>query len=69
MNEVLFMEARLFSEFVKRYRMNPKEANQLFEKHGIWEYIEDCYDTLHMSGDEYVLNDIEYILRKRGALA
>ena len=68
LNEVLFMEARLFSEYLRRFNMKPKDANRVFEKYGIWKYIEDCYDMLHMNGDEYILNDIEYILRKRGAL-
>ncbi len=67
-NEVLFMEARVFSEFLHRFNMSPKEANRLFENYGIWEYIENCYDLLHTSGDEYVLNDIIMILRNKGAL-
>lgn len=68
LNEVLFMEARLFSEYLRRFKMKPKDANRVFEKYGIWKYIEDCYDILHMNGDEYILNDIEYILRKKGAM-
>ena len=68
LNEVLFMEVRLFSEYLRKFKMKPKDANRVFEKYGIWKYIEDCYDMLHMNGDEYILNDIEYILRKKGAL-
>ena len=67
LNEVLFMEARVFAEYLQKFKIKPKDANLVFEKYGIWKYIEECYDTLHMNGDEYVLNDIEYILRKRGA--
>ncbi len=63
------MEARVFSAFLRKFKMTPKDANHIFEKYGIWDYIEECYDTLHMSGDEYVLDDIIYILRKRGALS
>jgi len=36
--------------------------SQMFNDHNIWNYIEECYDTLHMNGDEYILNDIEEIL-------
>ena len=67
LNEVLFMEARLFAEYLKKYNKKPREANQRLEKYGIWKYIEECYDILHMNGDEYILNDIEYILLRKGA--
>ena len=68
LDEILFMEMRIFSAFLQKHKMKPKEANKLFEEYGIWDYIEECYDSLHTSGDEYILNDIEYILQKRGAL-
>ncbi len=69
LDEVLFMEARVFAEYLRKYKMKPKEANRIFEKYGIWKYLEECYDTLHMNGDEYILNDIEYILRRNGVTA
>ena len=31
-------------------------------------YLEICYDVLRMSGDEVVLDDIEKILHRNGAL-
>ena len=68
-DEVLFMEARVFSDFLRKFNMKPRDASRLFEDNGIWSYIEGCYDVLHMSSDECVLNDIEYILQRRGALA
>ena len=68
LNEILFMEARIFAEYLRKFKMKPKEANGIFERYGIWNYIEECYDVLHMNGDEYILNDIEYILKKKGAL-
>ncbi|MBQ9007757.1 MAG: DUF3791 domain-containing protein [Clostridia bacterium] len=69
LNEVLFLEARIFAEFVRKFNIKPKEANRVFEKYGIWTYIEECYDTLHMNGDDYILNDVEHILQRKGALA
>ena len=69
MDEVLFMEARLFSAFLQKHGMKPKDANIMFEHYGIWNYIEECYAVLHMNGDEYILNDIETILQRKGAYA
>ena len=66
-DEVLYMEMRLFSEFCKRTALSPKEANQLFNRFQIWEYIESCYETLHTEGDELILDDIKLFLNKNGA--
>jgi len=68
MNEVIFMEMRLIEQFCRKHKYGSKDANTLFNKFGIWHYIEDCYDTLHMSGDEYILNDIEKIVIAKGGI-
>ena len=54
-NEVIFMEIRLLGEFCQKYRMSRAAANDLFSKHKIWQYIESCYDTFHINGDEHNL--------------
>ena len=65
-DEILYMEVRVFREFLKKYKMKAPEAYRLFEENDIWGYIESCYETLHMSGDEYVLADVQQILKKNG---
>jgi len=66
MNEITFMEIRLFRMFRERYNKQAKDVNQLFEKYGIWTYIEECYDTLHVMSDECALRDITDILVTNG---
>ncbi len=66
-NEVLFMEVRLIRDFCEKYNLTMQAANEIFEGKKIWKYIEDCYESLHTSGDEYILNDVEEVLRLRGA--
>ncbi len=61
-NEVLFMEVRLIRDFCEKYNLTMQVANKIFRENEIWSYIEDCYDALHTSGDEYILNDIESML-------
>jgi len=65
-NEILYMQTRLFQQFCSRYHMSFLKANILFKDCSIWRYIEECYDTLHMNGDEYILNDIAQILVAKG---
>ena len=65
-SEVLYMQIRLFQQFCERNKMSSVAANKLFKECAIWKYIEDCYDTLHMSGDEYILGDIQQIIAAKG---
>lgn len=67
-DEILYMETRVFSDFCKSKNISAREANRLFNLCDIWNYIETCYDSLHLSGDDSVMADVEMIMRKRGAL-
>ena len=67
-NEIIFMEIRLLGEFCQKYRMSRAAANALFSKHKIWQYIESCYDTFNINGDEHNLEDISTILKAEGAI-
>ena len=66
-DEVLFMELRVFREFCSKFGFTSKKANSIFNAHKIWQYIESCYDLFHTCGDEYVLNDIVSVLQREGA--
>lgn len=65
LNETLFMQTRLFSLFCERTNIDPKKADLLFKNYGIWSYIENCYDSLHLEGDENIYLDIINILHSK----
>lgn len=66
LNELIFFEARIFRMFCKKLQVSPVDANKLFEKYGIWKYIEDTYNMLKLNGDECAVNDIWEILKVKG---
>lgn len=66
LNELIFFEARIFRMFCEKLQVSPFDANKLFEKYGIWKYIEDTYDMLKLNGDECAVNDIWEILKVKG---
>lgn len=66
LNELIFFEARIFRMFCEKLQVSPVDANKLFEKYGIWKYIEDTYDMLKLNGDECAVNDIGKILKVKG---
>ena len=68
LDEVLYMEIRVFREFIRRYKLKTTDAYRIFDENDIWGYIESCYDVLHMGGDECVIEDIQKILSRNGAI-
>lgn len=50
-------------EYKKFKYMSGKEVLDLFNEYNVCEYIIECYESLHTTGMNYIMNDIdEYIL-------
>lgn len=49
--------------------LSPHACNELFKEQGIWDFIANCYDYLHLESDEAALADIEVKLSNQGAAA
>ena len=65
-DEVLFMQVRLFRMFREATGLSAAQSNRLFDAGGAWDFIESCYDSLHLSGDDAALNDVCAKLRAEG---
>ena len=44
-----------------------KQAVELFEKYGVFDYIREFYDVLHTTGYQYINHDIDLYLKARKA--
>lgn len=51
-----------------RHAMKGADAANMFEKEGVLDYLIDGYDVLHTQSLEYVIDEIELYLKKRGAV-
>ena len=67
-DEMLFMQTRLFRLFLDRYGLSPEKGCRVFNRGRIWSFIDECYDVLHMSGDEAALDDVVSVLDARGVV-
>ena len=66
LDEVLFMQTRLFSMFCQRHPLvSSVEMNRIFTDNGIWDFIEKGYDGLHTEGDEAIYEEIMAFLHKK----
>ena len=46
--------------------MTGRQAAELFEKYGVFDYIREFYDVLHTTGYQYINHDIDIYLKARG---
>ena len=68
-DEVLYMQERIFRMFCEQTSIDPQVANRLFLQAGVWRYIAECFDILHLGGDELVYEDVLRMLRRQGVAA
>ena len=64
-NEMKFTVFCLENYKVHR-NLSGKEAVQLFDMYGVFDYLRDGYDVLHTTGHQYMNHDIDLYLNARG---
>lgn len=45
-----------------------RQVSELFEKYGVFEYIQEFFDVLHTTGYQYINHDIDIYLQARNAV-
>lgn len=57
--EITWMKVRLFRLAQQRWNLGFKECGAVFEKHHIYDIVDEMYDEFHVQGDEANLDEIE----------
>lgn len=65
MSKTLEFKAFCFEAYRAHYGMTGREAMQLFKKYGVLNYLNDCYNVLHTTGREYLIEDIDIFISVR----
>jgi hypothetical protein len=45
--------------YKKTKKLSGQQTFVIFERHGVLDYIMDCYDALHTTGSQYTINNID----------
>jgi len=61
------MKCYLFRMAQEKWNISPSETAALFKDNQLFDYIDECYDSLHLSSYQLALNDLETILENKGA--
>ena len=48
--------------------MNGKEVSVLFTKYNIWDYVITCFEALHTTGANYIVEDIDMYIESRNII-
>ena len=50
--------------------MTGKQVSNLFTSYQVWDYIYSCFEALHTTGANYIVDDIdEYIIARQPSMA
>ena len=66
-NDIVRFKVFCLERYKFYHNMTGKEAFQLFKEYGVLDYIDRFYDTLHTTGDRYIVSDIDEFIAVRQA--
>ena len=46
-------------------KLNGKQVSELFNRYQVWEYIYSCFEALHTTGVNYIVEDIDLYIEAR----
>lgn len=64
--EINHMKCYLFRLAQTKWKLSPNETSKVFVDNNLFNYITECYDSLHLSSYKLALNDLETILENKG---
>ena len=65
MSKTLEFKAFCFEAYRAEKKLTGREAMELFKKFGILDYLETCYNVLHTTGRDYIIEDIDLFIAAR----
>ena len=42
--------------------LNGKQVSELFSRYNVWEYVYSCFEALHTTDPNYIINDIDQFI-------
>ena len=57
-------------QYKSKKKLSGKQVSELFSRYQVWDYIYSCFEALHTTGANYIVDDIDsYIETRQTALA
>ena len=65
MSKTLEFKVFCFEAYRIDKKLSGKQTMELFKKYGVLEYLGTCYNVLHTTGREYIIQDIDDFIENR----
>lgn len=65
MSKTLAFKVFCFEAYRAEKKISGKETMELFKKYGVLDYLTVCYDVLHTTGRNYIIEDIDIFIEAR----
>ena len=65
MSKTLAFKVVCFEAYRAEKNLSGKETMKLFKKYGVLDYISACFDVLHTTGRDYIVEDIDIFIDAR----
>ncbi len=52
-------------QYKKSKNMTGRQVSRLFTQYNVWDYIYFCFDALHTTGTNYIVEDIDLYIKAR----
>lgn len=69
MSKTLEFKAFCFEAYRAEKNLTGRAAMSLFKKYGVLDYLGKCYNVLHTTGREYIIEDIDAFIAARSRAA
>lgn len=61
-------EGKFLAYCIEKYKfakkLTGKQVAELFSNYDVWNYLYSCYEALHTTGDNYIINDIDSYIQE-----
>ena len=65
MSKLLEFKVFCFEAYRAEKKLTGYQAMELFKKYDILKYLGECYDVLHSTGRQYIIEDIDLFINAR----
>ena len=65
MSKTLEFKVFCFEAYRAEKKLTGREAMKLFKTYGVLDYLGACYDVLHTTGRDYIVEDIDIFINAR----
>lgn len=65
MSKTLEFKSFCFEAYRAEKKMTGRETMKLFIQYGVLDYLGTCFDVLHTTGREYIVEDIDIFIDTR----